>query len=298
MKTNVVINFWGLLICLGVLIGAAGCLTHSKQGQMSPKAQEVQPVSQNEPSRDGAGVIERIREIDAEIEREQREIEANRSLITGWTMTSWEVIQGGSATRGGIDNRPGLNAGGLPSDPEQAMIMLNGNIAAGERDIVKRQERIDRLVLEKSRLTDQQTTGCFPAETLVLMGEGTPKPIQQVRPGDMVMTFDVAAQADIPKPVLEAYRTHNNHYYLINNAVKATAFERFLTSGGWRKALLLKQGDTLHTPQGWETIHTLALRNGAIEVHNLQVEDSHTFYVVGEDGHPYLVHNTGGGGSK
>jgi hypothetical protein len=31
---------------------------------------------------------------------------------------------------------------------------------------------------------------CFPAGTLVLMGDGTSKPIEEIEPGDMVLADD------------------------------------------------------------------------------------------------------------
>ena len=46
-----------------------------------------------------------------------------------------------------------------------------------------------------------------------------------------------------------------------------------------------------------ETIDSLIIKNGLLEVYNLQVEESHTFYVAGQDDKLYIVHNYGSGGS-
>ena len=110
------------------------------------------------------------------------------------------------------------------------------------------------------------------------------------------MTFDIGTQTNVARRVLNTYKDNNNHYYLINDSIKATAYERFLTTNGWRKVMHLKKGDKIQTDHGFEIIDTLTINNGFLEVHNLQIEKSHTFYVTGKSDKRYLVHNSGGGG--
>jgi len=145
-------------------------------------------------------------------------------------------------------------------------------------------------------ILNQGKQSCFPGNTFVQMKEGVLKPIRQVRVGDMIMTFDIGTQTNVAKRVLTTYKDNNNHYYLINNSIRATAYERFLTTSGWKKVIHLKTGDKIQTNQGLETIDTLTINNGTLKVHNLQVEGSHTFYVMGDSDKSYLVHNSGGGG--
>ena len=271
-------RFITLLMCSLILIGLAGCISTGQKASSTPAA----PPNANE----------RIKNIDAEIAKEQQQVSEHRSYINQWYLDLWAVEKAGpSSSRGGISQNG-------PVDVEHEIIRIQGDITAAEKDITNRKRRIESLMQEKSRIENQERKSCFPTETRVLTGDGRLMPIQQIKPGDTVMTYDIGTRTDIPKPVLETYKDANNHYYLINQAVKATAFERFLTPEGWKQVLLLKKGDRILTRHGFETIQSLVVKNGPLEVYNLQVADSHTFYVVGEGEGHYLVHNTGGGGGK
>jgi hypothetical protein len=255
MKRNAVIKLLGLLTCVAVLV-AHGV-----------SADDIFAVRQQ------------IKKIDAEIAKREANIEKYRELKSQWLWEQTKLVQemgtASQATRGGM-----VSAG--PRDFAHDYTRLQNDIAAVKPGIEREERKIILLTQEKTRILNQQKNSCFPGETLVLTEKGRLKPIEQVKPGDRVMTFDIGAQADIPKPVLHTYKSSNNHYYLINNA--------------WKKILHLKQGDKIHTSQGLETIHSLVVQYEPLEVHNLHVEGSHTFYVVGEDEKLYLVHNTGGGG--
>lgn len=165
-------------------------------------------------------------------------------------------------------------------------------------DNSRRVNKIRELESKKAAILNQESASCFPGETFIQTKEGSLKPIMQVKAGEMIMAFDIGSQINVPRRVLEAYKDTNNHYYLINSAIKATAYERFLTTNGWEKVMNLKKGDIIKTNQGLETIDSLIIENGLLEVYNLQVEESHTFYVAGQGDNLYLVHNSGGGGGK
>jgi Pretoxin HINT domain len=172
------------------------------------------------------------------------------------------------------------------------------HLDAALNDISRREKRIDELESKKAAILRQETASCFPDDTFIQTKEGKLKPIMQVKAGDMVMAFDIGTQTNVSRRVLETYQGTNNHYYLINGAVKATAYERFLTTNGWKKVIHLKKGDIIQTNQGFEIIDSLSVENGILEVYNLQVEESHTFYVVGHGDKLYIVHNSSEGGSK
>ena len=265
-----------LIVYTLLLIGLAGCI--------SPGQERSAPLAAP------AVGVERIKTIDDEIAKEQQHISEHRTFINGSYIDLWQVQRGGpTSSRGGISQNK-------PVDVKHEIIRIQGDIAAAEKDITNRNRRIESLIQEKSKIEDQETKACFPAETRLLTGDGRLETIQQIKIGDMVMTFDIGAQVNTPKPVLNTFKNSNNHYYLINHAVKATAFERFLTPAGWKQVLLLKKGDQIFTRKGLETIDSLIVKKEPLEVYNLQVADSHTFYVVGEDEMAYLVHNSSGGG--
>ncbi|MDX2448482.1 MAG: polymorphic toxin-type HINT domain-containing protein [Desulfobacterales bacterium] len=272
-----------VLSVLFLFTGLAGCISHMKKsGGPPPQVQSAEPP-------DTFQTKQRLQELDAEIAREERNVSDHRSLINMTFLDLWKIEQGGpSSSRGGISQNG-------PVDVEHEIIRLQNDIAAIEKDITIRKRRIASMTNEKAHILDQETRACFPGDTLVLTDEGLLKPIRLVTPGDRVMTFDIGSQTDIPKPVLATYQSENNHYYVINHAVRTTAFERLLTENGWKEAIHLKVGDKVFTDQGLTTIHTLDIKKEVQTVHNLQVQDAHTFYVFHSGDKRYLVHNTGGG---
>lgn len=274
----------GLVLSILFLIaGLAGCISQMKKSADQPLPQSAEPPNTFE-------MNQRIQELDAEIAKEERNVSDHRSLINMTYLDLWKIEKGGPAS-----SRGGISQNG-PVDVEHEIIRLQGDIAAIEKDITNRKRRIASLTNEKARILDQKNKACFPGDTLVLTGEGLLKPIRLVKSGDMVMTFDIGSQTDIPKPVLATYQSENNHYYMINHAVRTTAFERFLTPTGWKEVIQLKRGDQVVTDQGLATIHSLVIKKEIQTVHNLQVQDAHTFYVIHSGDKRYLVHNTGGGG--
>ena len=277
-------RLWGLVLSVLLLsAGLAGCIPQMRRGGDMP------PPTQSAELPDTFEIDRRIQELDAEITKEERNVSDHRSLINMTYLDLWKIEKGGPAT-----SRGGISQNG-PVDVEHEIIRLQGDIAAIEKDITNRKRRIVTLTNEKARILDQKTKACFPGDTLVLTGEGLLKPIRLVKTGDMVMTFDIGSQTDIPKPVLATYQDQNNHYYMINHAIQTTAFERLLTTTGWKEVIHLKQGDKVFTDQGLTTIHSLVINKEIQTVHNLQVKDAHTFYVIHNGDTRYLVHNTDGG---
>jgi hypothetical protein len=140
------------------------------------------------------------------------------------------------------------------------------------------------------------TSGCFPAGTLVITGDGGFKRIEDVTPGDILMTYDIGKDLLKTSPVEEVYLFDNNHYYMINKKLKVTAGERFLTPEGWKKVKYLQKGDHIFNGRKVEEITSFTLVHGIVKVYNLHVANSHNFFVSPDETATYLVHNTAGGG--
>ncbi len=140
------------------------------------------------------------------------------------------------------------------------------------------------------------TSACFPAGTLVKMGDGGFKRIEDVMPGDVLMTYDIGNDLLKTGDVMEVYLFDNNHYYVINNKLKVTAGERFLTPEGWKKVKYLQTGDYILNARRMVEVTSLTLVHRPVKVYNLHVADSHNFFVSPDETAAYLVHNTGGGG--
>jgi hypothetical protein len=147
----------------------------------------------------------------------------------------------------------------------------------------------------KASAPAQETASCFPAEMKVLTAEGA-RSIRDIRVGDRVLTADERGEKSF-QPVLKTLADRNNHYYLINNAIKVTALHRIATAEGWKKAQDLKVGDRIRVEDGGlVAVESIERVGKDLPVYNLTVAENHNFYVTPDGQGGYLVHNCGGGG--
>ncbi|MFF9062365.1 polymorphic toxin-type HINT domain-containing protein [Streptomyces sp. NPDC014882] len=144
----------------------------------------------------------------------------------------------------------------------------------------------------------------FVPGTLVLMADGTTKPIEDVRIGDEVLATDPATGETVARTVT-AEITGEGLKNLITLTltvdgetvlVTATEGHPFWIPGvdRWMEAGELTAGQELRTSTGG-TVRITAVSRGQrpATVHNLTVAHLHTYYVLA--GHtPLLVHNAGG----
>src|SRR5262249_7034686 len=143
---------------------------------------------------------------------------------------------------------------------------------------------------------------CFPPGTLVLMADGSSKPIQDIRTGDWVLARDPDDEAQPARPHQVLLATTNRTHRLVEIAVRgptgdvatieATGEHPFWTrSAGWIAAAELKPGDAL-VDKGGDTVRVTATALLSVDstTHNLNVDGTHTFFVVA-DGISLLVHN-------
>jgi hypothetical protein len=173
--------------------------------------------------------------------------------------------------------------------------MASKNLDAAHKYLEEQKKKLDGLKNEKSELLGANTA-CFPTGTLVMMKDGDFRPIEQIRAGDAVLTLDVAGDVYVPRPVANVFTSPNTHYYLINGDLKATSGERFMTDKGWRYVDAIVPGDSIRSRDRWIPVETKELFKAGVTVYNLEVEDSHNFFVAVDPADPWLVHNTGGGG--
>ena len=140
-----------------------------------------------------------------------------------------------------------------------------------------------------------ESTGCFPHDIRVVMADGTARSIADVKAGDVVQTYDIGYDQMVSKPVLATYSVKSNHLYMINNELKATGGERVLTESGWRALSALTQQDQVHINGQMMDVDSITYKRMDLTTYNLQVDNTHNFYVQTESGDTYLVHNGGGG---
>ncbi|WP_166384730.1 polymorphic toxin-type HINT domain-containing protein [Catellatospora methionotrophica] len=145
----------------------------------------------------------------------------------------------------------------------------------------------------------------FLPGTLVLMSDGSSKPIERVEAGDEVLATDPDTGETAHKPVATK-RTSEGDKILVDVKIDIDGDAGGETStisstdnhpwwlpdrGEWLSSLELKPGDALLTPDGSRVrIAGVSVYSARAEVHNLTITDIHTYYVVVDD-ESVLVHN-------
>jgi hypothetical protein len=135
-----------------------------------------------------------------------------------------------------------------------------------------------------------QRLSCFGAGTLVRTFSG-PRPIEEVRVGDRVLTQDTATGALSYEPVVAVHHNPPSQTLRIrlgDEAVVSSTFHRFWRAGrGWAMARELKPGDTVRTLDGLAKV--ISVEPDRVQpVYNLDVAVHRDFF-VGHGG--ALVHD-------
>ncbi|MGW0436220.1 polymorphic toxin-type HINT domain-containing protein [Micromonospora sp. NPDC003197] len=147
----------------------------------------------------------------------------------------------------------------------------------------------------------------FVPGTLVLMADGSTKPIEEVRVGDEVIATDPETGESGPRVVTREITGSGDKALVevsidvdgdegdVTDTIVATDAHPFwvANAGRWADAADLHPGDTLLSPEGSRVrVIDIVAYNAVATVHNLTVDDIHTYYVsVGNES--VLVHNCG-----
>ncbi|MGW9453906.1 polymorphic toxin-type HINT domain-containing protein [Streptomyces sp. NPDC055632] len=189
-----------------------------------------------------------------------------------------------------------------------SMIPVAGYAAAVPKTI-KWSKKAEKLfeTLNNLRKRDIDLPNCltpkhsFPAGTPVLMGDGTTRPIEQVRIGDMVQAADPTTGVSGPRRVQTTIHTPDDRDFttvtLDANAgggtLTATGHHPFWAQnrGDWTAAADLKPGDTLRTPSGATAqVAKVSHWKKFQPAYDLTVNEVHSYYVLAK-ATPVLVHN-------
>ncbi|MGW4697819.1 DddA-like double-stranded DNA deaminase toxin [Kitasatospora cineracea] len=144
----------------------------------------------------------------------------------------------------------------------------------------------------------------FPAGTLVLMGDGTAKPIEQIQAGDTVQASDPQNGESGPRRVEATIYTPDDLDFTEltvtssdkgqQGTVTATDHHPFWVQSTtqWTYAAEIRIGDTLRTDTG-ATAQVASIRHWTAlqPAYNLTVADLHTYYVLAGTT-PLLTHNS------
>ncbi|MBM0235590.1 hypothetical protein JNW91_29760, partial [Micromonospora sp. STR1_7] len=142
----------------------------------------------------------------------------------------------------------------------------------------------------------------FAPDTRVLLGDGTTKPIGDVRIGDEVLATDPQTGVTAAEPVTELHRNLDTEFADVSvgsgsgdEVVRSTRHHPFwnVTTRSWTDAGDLRPGDALLGHDGLTTVTAVKRYTGSRIMHNLTVADVHTYYVLAGDA-SVLVHNCNG----
>ncbi|WP_063291633.1 DUF4214 domain-containing protein, partial [Pseudovibrio sp. Ad5] len=127
---------------------------------------------------------------------------------------------------------------------------------------------------------------CFVAGTLILMADGSAKPIEQVALEDHVMAFDGLGALE-PCEVTDLF-VHGKRQVLDVDGVQVTSEHPFLLAdGSFRPVAELRVGDQIVRADGsLHTIEQIADVEGRHTVYNFTVAELHTYVAAG-----FRVHN-------
>ncbi len=137
--------------------------------------------------------------------------------------------------------------------------------------------------------------GCFLEGTKVLMSDNSLKNIEDIKPGEKVLTRAGTQDSSLVKAtVLKTHQTKESSYLIINKNLKLTSNHLVNINKNWTPAANARLGDTLLTKDGQEMpITSIEWSRGQVSVHNLVVEKYHTYFAQN-----YWVHNDKGGGER
>lgn len=135
---------------------------------------------------------------------------------------------------------------------------------------------------------------CFVAGTMIHMADGSTKPIETIRVGDLVQSFD-GLNALESNRVLQLFVHRDRPVFQLragDMAVKVTGEHAFLTEDvTWRTIDDIKPGDVLVDADGMPvTVDAKDTVAGLHDTYNFEVENLHTYIAGG-----FRVHNVKGG---
>ena len=132
---------------------------------------------------------------------------------------------------------------------------------------------------------------CFLAGTKISMDDLNYKNIEDVKVGDVVVSYDIKKKVRMRKKVtgVRYYKPEimaAEFYIIINKKLKAVPNQLIFANGNWKKANELKLGYILHGLTNDEEIISIKRIYKKVPTYDLQVEDTFSYYAEG-----VLVHN-------
>lgn len=137
--------------------------------------------------------------------------------------------------------------------------------------------------------------GCFLPGTLILMADGSQKPIEEIRVGDVILTKEDDFSSRLVKDtVVRTFEHTVGEYLVINGSLKVTPIHRMFANGVWKTAGEVHIGDWFLDARGRQVFVTSIEKTyNRVKVYNFETERFHTYFADG-----IYVHNDKGGDSR
>lgn len=127
---------------------------------------------------------------------------------------------------------------------------------------------------------------CVAEGTIIQTGRGA-LPIERVRVGDQVLSYDALRRERVWSEVQHVRSGRTDEVLVINHNLKVTAQHPIWIDGDWKKAGVLQPGMHLMAETAEASLVTsVERRAGTTQVYDLSVEGSHSYFADG-----VLVHN-------
>lgn len=136
-------------------------------------------------------------------------------------------------------------------------------------------------------ITVRKTQPCFLAGTPILMSDGSTKPIEKIKVGDIILAYDVEKAKIAQDKVREVFVHDTDNYLIINEELKVTGNHLVYSDGKWVEIGQLKIGDKILKQDGqYAPIKTVQKIQSNEKVYNFEVNPYHTYIANG-----YVAHN-------
>ncbi|MFA5021733.1 MAG: polymorphic toxin-type HINT domain-containing protein [Patescibacteria group bacterium] len=129
----------------------------------------------------------------------------------------------------------------------------------------------------------------FLAGTEISLENNSTSPIEKVKVGDIVVSYNESSGQLELVPVLQTFKHRVDQYLLINNELKVTSNHPLYVNGQWLEAGQIKIGDQLLKQDGQLlAVSSVQIKTGDFFVYNLEVDKNHNYFAQ-----KYLAHNKG-----
>jgi hypothetical protein len=128
---------------------------------------------------------------------------------------------------------------------------------------------------------------CFVGGTRITMSDLSVKPIESVRVGDVVYSYNEQTGDYVPAAVAQTFEHTATEYLDIDGLLVTAEHPIYVIGKGWTKAGDIQASDVLFLDYGGEKpVSRIIHLQRTVQVYNLEVEGTHTYFANG-----VLVHN-------